>query len=65
MHRRSNFELLSFYPEIERTSFRLKKIKANNTEMEDQNIDRFSEGQSYHNEYLEFGNGHWVIVGGQ
>ena len=50
MHRRSNFELLSFDPEIERTLFRLKNIKANNTKTEEQNTDRFNEGQSDHNE---------------
>ena len=50
MHRRPDSELLSFDPEIERTLFRLKKIKANNIEMEDQNTDKFGEGQSYHNE---------------
>ena len=44
MHRRPNFELLPFDPEIERTLFRLKKIKADNTEMEDHNTDRFNEG---------------------
>ena len=49
MHKRSNSELLSFDLEIERTLFRRKKIKVNNTEMEDQNSDKFSEGQSDHN----------------
>ena len=44
MHRRSNFELLPFDLEIERTLFRLKKIKADNAEMEEQNSDRFSKG---------------------
>ena len=44
MHRRPNSELLPFDPEIEITLFRLKKTKADNIEMEDQNIDRFSEG---------------------
>ena len=52
MHRRSNSELLSFDPKIERTLFRLKKIKVDNTEMEDQNIHRFNEGQSDENETL-------------
>ena len=50
MHRRFNSELLPFDPEIERTLFRLKKIKVDNTEMEEQNGDRFNEGQSDHNE---------------
>ena len=50
MHRRSNSELLSFDPEIERALFRLKKIKVDNTEMEDHNTEKFSEGQSNHNE---------------
>ena len=50
MHRRSNSELLSFDPEIERTFFRLKKIKADNIEMEDHNQDKLSEGHSDQNE---------------
>ena len=33
MHKRSNFELLSFDPEIERTLFRLKKVNVDNTKM--------------------------------
>ena len=49
MYRRPDYELLSFDHEIERTLFRLKKIKADNTEMEHHNTNRFSEGQSYHN----------------
>ena len=49
MHRRPNSELLPFDPEIERTLCRLKKIKADNTEMEDQNTNKFSKGQSDHN----------------
>ena len=48
MYRRPNFELLPFDPKIERMLFRLKKIKADNTEMEDHNTDRFNEGQSCH-----------------
>ena len=36
--------------EIKKTLFRLKKIKADNTEMEDQNTYIFNEGQSNHNE---------------
>ena len=32
--------------------FKIKKIKADNTEMEDQNTTRFSEGQSNHDEML-------------
>ena len=52
MHRRLDYKLLSFDPEIERTLFKLKKIKANNTEIEDHNINIFSEGQSNHNEML-------------
>ena len=50
MHKRPDSELLSFDPEIEKTLFRLKKIKADNTEMEDQNTYIFHEGQSNHNE---------------
>ena len=50
MHRRSKSELLSFDPEIERTLFKPTKAKADNTEMEDQNSDRFSEGYSNQNE---------------
>ena len=50
MHRKSTFKLLSFDSEIERTLFRLKKAKADNTEMEDHNSDRFSEGHSDQNE---------------
>ena len=50
MHRRSNSELLPFDPEIEITLFRLKKVKIDNTEMEYQNSDRFSEGYSEQNE---------------
>ena len=49
MHRRPNSELLPFDPEIERTLFRLKKTKDDNTKMEDQNTDRFSKGQSHQN----------------
>ena len=50
MHTRSNSELLHFDPEIERSLFKLKNIKADNTKMEDKNIHRFSEGQLDHNE---------------
>ena len=50
MHRRPNFELLPFDPEVGKTLFKLKKTKANNIEMEDHNTDRFSEGQADHNE---------------
>ena len=50
MHRRPDSKLLPFDLEIERTLFRLKNIKVDNTEMEDHNIDRFGEGQSDHNE---------------
>ena len=49
MHKRPDSELLLFDPEIERTLFRFKKIKANNTEVEDQNTDIFNEGQLDHN----------------
>ena len=52
MHRRLDFKLLSFDLEIERTLFKLKKIKADNIEIEDHNINIFSEGQSNHNEML-------------
>ena len=44
MHRRHDSELFLFDPEIERMLFRLKKFKADNTKMEDQNTDRFNEG---------------------
>ena len=50
MPRKSNTELLLFHPQIERTLFRRKKVEASNSEMEDQNSDRFSEGHSNHNE---------------
>ena len=50
MHRKSSVELLPLDLEIERTLFRRKKAKADNTKMEDQNSDRFSKGQSDHNE---------------
>ena len=50
MHRKPNSELLPFDKEIERMLFRLKKIKDDNTKIEDYNTDRFSEGHSYHNE---------------
>ena len=50
MHRRSNFELLPFDLEIERTLFRRKKVKADKTEIDEQNNDRFSEGHSDQNE---------------
>ena len=52
MHKRPDFKLLSSDPKIEKTLFKLKKIKADNTKMEDHNTDRFSEGQSDHNEML-------------
>ena len=50
MHKRPDSKQLSFDPKTERTLFRLKKIKADNTYMEDHNTDKFSEGQSDHNE---------------
>ena len=50
MHRKSNVELFPFDPEIERTLFRRKKAKANNTKMEDHNSDKFNEGHVDHNE---------------
>ena len=50
MHRRSTSELLSFDLEIERTLFKLKKVKADNIRIEDQNSDRYSEGHSDQNE---------------
>ena len=46
MPKRSTFELLSFDPEIERTLFQLRKVKADNIEMEDQHSDRYREGHS-------------------
>ena len=50
MHRRRDFELLSFDPEIKTMLFRLKNIKADNTKIEDHNTERFCEGRSDHNE---------------
>ena len=50
MHRKSNAELLSLDPKIQRTLFRRKKTKAANSEMEDHNSDRFNEGHLDHNE---------------
>ena len=50
MHRMSNAKLLPLDLEIERILFKRKKAKAANAEMEDQNSDRFSEGNSDHNE---------------
>ena len=50
MPRKSNIDLLPFNLEIERTLFRRKKVGAGNSEMEDHNSDRFSEGHSDHNE---------------
>ena len=50
IRRRSISELLSFDPKIERTLFKLRKVKADNTGMKDQHSDRYSEGHSYHNE---------------
>ena len=46
VHRKFNAEQFL----LERTLFRRKKMKATNVEMEDQNIDKFSEGHSDHNE---------------
>ena len=50
MHRKSSVGLLPQDPEIERTLFRRKKAKADNTKMEDQNNERFSEGHLDHND---------------
>ena len=50
MHRKSNAKLLLFEIEIERTLFRIKKAKAGNAEMEDQNSYRFNDGHSNHND---------------
>ena len=50
MHRKSSTKLLSLDPEIERTLFRRKKVRADNIEMEDHNSNKFSEGHSDHNE---------------
>ena len=50
MHRKSNAELLPFDPKIKITLFKLKKAKSEYTKMEDHNSDRFSDGQSDHNE---------------
>ena len=46
MPRRSTFELLSFDPEIERTLFKLRKVKVDNIIIEDRHSDRYSEGHS-------------------
>ena len=50
MHRKSTSKLFPFDPEIERTLFRLKKVKANNTKMEDLFNDKFGEGHLDQNE---------------
>ena len=50
MHRRSTSVLLSFDPEIERTLFKLRKVKADKIIMEEQNSDRYNESYSDHNE---------------
>ena len=52
MPRRSTSKLLSFDPEIEKTLFKLRKVKVDNIGMEDQLSDRYSEGHSYQNEML-------------
>ena len=53
MPRKSSIKLLPFDPKIERTLFRQKKVDAGNSEMEDQDSDRFSEGHSDHNKMSE------------
>ena len=50
MHRRSTSKLLSFDPKIERTLFKLRKVRVYNFGMEDQHSDKYSEGHSDHNE---------------
>ena len=50
MHRRSNSNLLSFDPEIERTLFKRKKVKVSKAKMDDPNTNIFSEGHSDQNE---------------
>ena len=55
MHRRFNSNLLSFDPEIERTLFKRRKVKADKVEMDDPNTDKFSEGHSAQNEMLGIG----------
>ena len=52
MPRRSTSELLPFDPEIKRTLLKLKKVKADNIEMEGQHSDRYNVVHSYHNEML-------------
>ena len=52
MHKRSTSELLSFDWKIEKTLFKLKKVKEDNTGMENQHIDRYSEGHLDYNEML-------------
>ena len=54
MPRKSSTELLPFDLEIESTLLRRKKVEAGNSEMEDRNSDRFSEGHSDHNEMPRF-----------
>ena len=44
MHRRSTSKLLSFDLEIKRILSNLKRIKVDNIRIEEQNIDRYSEG---------------------
>ena len=46
MHRSSTYKLLPFDMKIERTLFKLKKVKADNIGMEDQNSETCSEGHS-------------------
>ena len=52
MHRRPNSELLPFGLEIEWTLNKLKKSKVENIRMVDHNSDRYSEGQSDHNDMM-------------
>ena len=50
MHRRSNSNLLSFDPEIERALFKRKKVKVAKAKMDDPNTNIFSEGHADQNE---------------
>ena len=52
MPKKFSTELLPFNPETERTLFKRKKEKDDNTEMENHNSDRFSKSHSNHNEML-------------
>ena len=52
MHRRPTSELLPLYLGIERTLSKLKRVKADNIRMEENNSDRYNEGHNDQNEML-------------